>query len=77
MKKITAIFVFIFTIGLFAVEPDTKINLEEEIIPNTVDISQEVIKINRSYARDLASDLLEEDLKKGQVEFWSLEDKVE
>ena len=46
----------------------------EEILPDTVDISNEVVEINQNYIRDIASGVeKEEKVNTESVPFWSFE----
>ncbi len=46
----------------------------EEILPDTVDISNEIVEINQNYIRDIASGVeKEEKVDTESVPFWSFE----
>ncbi|MCB9092291.1 MAG: hypothetical protein H6621_01050 [Halobacteriovoraceae bacterium] len=75
MKTLIALFILALGPSLYA---ETKSETEkfvagsETVLPDTVDISNEIIEINKDYVRDLASEKEEDGRaqKEGDVQFW-------
>ena len=69
--KVLSIFAFLLvSLSSFSVEKEKNLEIG---FPNTIDISDEVIEIDQSYVRDLASEEETEQTIKPTLEFWSFE----
>lgn len=71
MKNLIVItLLFLSTLGLSFASDDQVLELG---LPNTVDISDEVIKIDQNYIRDVASEENEKEVLTPTIEFWKFE----
>lgn len=77
--KLIVLLLLTFSFSLFSKESKDRepasTHVEEVSLPDTVDISKDIIEINKTYIRDIASgEEKDEDLSTDRVEFWSFED---